>query len=127
MGLDFLTFQFLRFTKNQYGGFQNTLTLARQEIHCDKSIFRKLYPELDFSADKYIDRMLTQIFGSNDVKSIDYSGYEFADIVYDLNSKIPEKFYEKFDTVLDLGTLEHVYDISVGFENAIKMTRVGVR
>src|SRR6267378_2811666 len=46
-------------------------------------------------------------FGSSDIHSMDYSSFEGADFIHDLNSPVPEAFFSKYDLVFDAGTIEH--------------------
>lgn len=71
-------------------------------------------PNLSFDAQYrklgFIDDLtLFQSLGFKDVKSLDYSDFEGADIVWDLNHPIPEKYWGQFDVIYDGGTAEHVF------------------
>lgn len=55
------------------------------------------------------DAEFFSINGFVDVKSMDVDGYENADYIYDMNDDgLPDHLREKFDFVLDGGTMEHV-------------------
>lgn len=56
------------------------------------------------------DQTLFQALGFEDVKSLDYSDFEGADIVWDLNTPIPDKYWDTFDVIYDGGTAEHVFN-----------------
>ena len=56
---------------------------------------------------------------------MDFSNYEGATILHDLNVKLKDGEMSKYDTVLDLGTLEHVYNISNALFNLSKLCKVG--
>ena len=47
--------------------------------------------------------------------------------MFDLNYPIPDNLKERFDTVFDGGTLEHIYNFPVAIENAKAMARIGGR
>ena len=49
--------------------------------------------------------------GARSVDLIDASDYEGATIVHDLNKPLPAGWSTKFDTVIDFGTIEHVFDV----------------
>jgi hypothetical protein len=56
---------------------------------------------------------------------MDISDYEQATIVHDLNFPTPANLHEKFDVVIDGGTLEHVFHVPVAMENCMKITKTG--
>jgi len=117
MGLDFHGFQFLRYVHENFGDFGSTLTLGRQEVHLsptDKRILKSF--DLEY---KWLEEILLGYLGSSQVDSLDYSDYECASIIHDLNSPIDNQ--KKFHTVVDLGTLEHVFDIKTSISNIIKL------
>ncbi len=49
--------------------------------------------------------------GFDEVKALDYSDYEGAEILVDLNKPIDTRQIGKFDIVYNGGTLEHVYNV----------------
>lgn len=69
---------------------------------------------------------LFKMFGFREVYALDYSKYEGANIVYDLNTeKLPEELNEKFDFVINGGTLEHVFNQADALRNMSKMVKRG--
>lgn len=67
------------------------------------------------------------MLGAERVFASDVSDYENPDYLIDLNYDVDEKYYEKFDMVLDSGTLEHIFDISTALSNIVKMVKKGGR
>ncbi len=63
--------------------------------------------------------------GATEVHSMDYSGYEGAEIVQDLNEPLPHHLAEGYDTIIDSGTLEHVFNIPEALMTIMKLARVG--
>jgi len=120
LGLDFHGLQLLLKAKENYGEFGETLTLARQEIHLNSKVLCSVIPGSRES--KYLEPLLEEFFGSTNVDSIDCSNYESANIVQDLNLPINDSNFKKYDTVIDLGTLEHVFNVSTGLINVINLT-----
>lgn len=50
--------------------------------------------------------------GAGSVSSLDFSDYEGADILFDLNSdRIPQELVGQFDLIVDHGTIEHVFHV----------------
>ncbi len=44
---------------------------------------------------------------------------------WDLNKPIPQKYHESFNTVFDIGTIEHIFDTKQCLENYLKLVSVG--
>lgn len=51
------------------------------------------------------------------VAALDSSEYEGAEYVWDLNKPIPDEWKGKFKTIIDAGTLEHIFDIKQSLIN----------
>ena len=88
----------------------------------------KTSKEEDFKEIKYIDDVfLFKALGFNDIESIDNSGYESADIILDLNKPVPKELHGKYDTIIDGGTLEHIFHLPNVLKNIHDMLKVGGR
>ena len=64
-------------------------------------------------------------FAPKDVTSIDFDGQDTAlrlDLNFPLNNPLPKA---PFDVVMNIGTLEHVFNIAQGFRTVHDVTRVG--
>jgi hypothetical protein len=48
-----------------------------------------------------------------------------ADLKYDLNNPVPLPEHEQYGSVMDIGTLEHIFDTRTCLENCLRMVRVG--
>jgi len=68
---------------------------------------------------------LFQALGAKDLQSLDIDSQEVPTLVHDLNQPVPETFCNRFDLVLDAGTLEHIFNISQALFNCMRMVRVG--
>ncbi len=66
-----------------------------------------------------------QALGATSVDSLDYSAYEGASHIYDLNEPLPEELFGSYDTVLDFGTLEHVFNVPQALANSLKLVKQG--
>ena len=121
MGFDLHTFNAIRYVlaQQQLG---NVLTIGRQGL--DISLIQKLRisPQLAGTEDKYCEPLLLSL-GATCVESIDYSDYEGATIIADLNE--PAKLNRRFDLVIDAGSLEHVFNVARAFQNIIEFLEVG--
>lgn len=73
------------------------------------------------------DRSFFRLLGFSEVKSLDVSDYEGADILADLNEPLAAQWHERFDVVIDIGTLHHVFDVPEALHNVHRALRVGGR
>jgi SAM-dependent methyltransferase len=64
-------------------------------------------------------------FGAVTVDAIDYSDYEGANIIHDMNLPIPDSLKNKYDCVWDGGTLEHVFNYPIAIKNCMEMVKTG--
>ena len=71
-------------------------------------------------------KQLLRAKGVTDVTAIDLFD-ERADRQYDLNSPVPAAEQERYKTVCDIGTLEHVFDTRQCMENCMRMVAPGGR
>jgi len=77
------------------------------------------------------ERLLMDL-GCTEVDSLDFSSFEGAKIIWNLNSLLNttqtyEAFQGKYDLILDYGTAEHVFTPSASLANAIYLLRDGGR
>lgn len=69
---------------------------------------------------------LFKMFGFSEVCAVDYSDYEGANIIFDLNSdRMPDDLKNRFDFIVDGGTLEHVFNQAVALKNMSDMVKRG--
>jgi hypothetical protein len=66
--------------------------------------------------------------GFSEINSLDYSDYDGSNILFDLNNSVlPDDLHERFDFVLDGGTLEHIFNTPHALSHIISMCKVGGR
>ena len=122
MGLTFHEYKFLEEVSKKKN-FGNVLTLGKQEIILTNEDRKRLnLVEKDYVNDEYIDKLLVDKFKANSVKSIDNSSFEGADIIHDMNKPI-ENLNEKFDTIIDFGTSEHIFNVVENLSNISKFCK----
>jgi hypothetical protein len=64
--------------------------------------------------------------GILDVTSVDIPSCEHQpDLIHDLNIPIPQNFSNRFNLVIDPGTIEHVFDIKTGLTNIVRALKIG--
>lgn len=83
----------------------------------------------DFAAKGYLDtQSVFKRLGFSEVIALDYSDFEGADIIHDLNAPdIPSEFKEQFDVVIDHGTLEHVFHLPNALHAVFQFLKIGGR
>lgn len=73
------------------------------------------------------DQVLFALMGLREVYSLDISAYQRAEIVQDLNTPLDPALVGRFGTVLDSGTMEHVFDVRCCLRNIVQLLRPGGR
>jgi hypothetical protein len=90
-----------------------------------KNVTQKKYFEVRIPR-QFIEKDLHDIlknYGVKDIKVIDLFD-ETADIAHDMNLPIPDHLHNGFNTIIDIGSIEHVYDTRQCFENLFNMLRL---
>lgn len=132
MGLDTPAVKFLCAAKSMGVDFSNTATIGRQSFFPDPLSLRRVFSVLRVSQDAEAflrenpyGEAFFSLLGARFVDSIDYSNYEEATILHDMNAPISGDLRGRFSLVHDGGTLEHVFDAVQGLQNCLEMVRVG--
>lgn len=135
MGLISSRIKFLLDAKKKGASFNSTITLGRQKISIDKKNLLKLKNE--YSLDKLIPNtvntknrdfnngLLENILGMKNLSVMDYSDYQGANILHDLNYPIQSDLMEKYDAVIDGGTIEHIFNFPIAIKNCMQMVKIG--
>ena len=127
MGIDVHGLNFLRHSRKQ-GTFGDTVTIGRQALHVIAPRVKKLIAvAASYKQQAYIDALLTEYFGSTKVDSIDNSDYEKATVIHDMNLPLPGALRGRYDTVIDGGCLEHIYDAPQALENCSLLCKPGAQ
>jgi hypothetical protein len=66
-----------------------------------------------------------EYLGAREIDSLDFSAYEQATIVHDINEPVPSELKARFSCVFDGGTIEHVFNFPQAIRNAMEMVSVG--
>lgn len=74
---------------------------------------------------EYLDRFCREFLGVEQLDTVDYSDYEGATIVHDMNTPLPERHHAQFDAVLEAGSLEHIFNFPVAMANVMKLVKPG--
>ena len=124
MGIDAHGLNCMKYAK-KFGDFGETVTLGRQNILISSSKMKTIFGRgIDWKSEKFCERLLSTYFGAKVTDSIDNSSYEGASHIHDMNQPMPGDFKE-YDTVMDLGTIEHVFNISQALNNMIRLCKKG--
>ena len=73
-----------------------------------------------------VDQAVFRLLGLESF-ALDVSDYEGAEYIADLNQAIPHSLEEQFGTIIDGGTVEHVFDVKQAMQNIARMLAVGGR
>jgi hypothetical protein len=113
--------------------FENILTLAHLQLFLHPAELKCLRreaagvanPLADYQFGEFADRFFEQFLGAKTVCTLDYSAYEGASIVHDMNDPVPENLHGRFDAVIEAGSLEHIFNFPVAIRNLMLLARVG--
>jgi len=139
VGLSLEMTRFLLAAHKQGVRFDETLTLGRQHMPTGPKRLEKLLKEagcwpppqeeaafrVELAAAAWRFEVFGRRLGVKRLVACDASDFEGAGIVHDLNQPVPAELEQKFDVVIDGGTLEHVFNFPVAVANCMKMIRVG--
>jgi len=112
------------FTQDQYRKMCLNL-----KIELDRSVKLQISNRPWFGKKGFISaESLFSSLGFKEVTSLDYSQFEGASISFDLNAPHPpSELLERYDFIMDHGTLEHVFHLPNALNNIFAMLRVGGR
>jgi SAM-dependent methyltransferase len=119
MGIDVHTLKFLMFAmKKKHLG--RVATIGRAGLHVPKKKLKEIMnwsSQVDYGG--YCENFLKTEFGAISVESFDKSDYEDATHIVDLNKPIEEPGF--FDTIIDGGCLEHIFNVPQALANISKL------
>lgn len=122
MGLDHVALSFLKFAslKRPIG---KVLTIGRQSTHVSSLLIRDILgiPSIEaqrLAESEYCEEILICGLNACSVTSIDISDYESPTYIHDFNRMLPKSLASlSFDTVIDIGSLEHIFDVPQALKN----------
>jgi len=114
--------------------FGRMLMLGRQNILLRPSETQALFRQYEQKPDErllapegYVKPPFAEPFfeslGATSCEAMDFSPYEGAALVHDLNEPLPAEHVEKYDLVFDGGTLEHVFNFPQALHNAMQLIK----
>ncbi|MEL7114711.1 MAG: methyltransferase [Pseudomonadota bacterium] len=139
MGVDYVIFERLceLSTRWQLPDGGRSVGLGRHSFRI-QSPFAKLYERalathklpgkrfIYLQEDGYYETLMRKL-GFGEIESMDFSDYEGASILQDLNKPIPDHLEQQFDFIFDGGTIEHVFNVPQALENVFRMLKPGGR
>ncbi len=132
MGLDTASVKFVCAAKSFGVDFTDTLMIGRQSLLTTPASLQRVFSILgiDLDADEFLrendyGEAFFSLMGAKKVNSLDYSSYEDATIIHDMNSPISDDLRGRYSVVYDGGTLEHVFNMPQALKNCMEMVRVG--
>lgn len=100
------------------------LTLGQQRVHLTPAECRRLLQRMRRHGMSPMGNGVNELLvalGADEVVAMDFSDYEGARLIHDLNQPVPPKWHEQYDVVFDGGTLEHVFDFPAAIKNCMQM------
>jgi SAM-dependent methyltransferase len=73
------------------------------------------------------DSSLFRVLGARNVRALDHSAYEEADVIHDLKHPLPTRLESIADFIVDGSTLDNVFTPSVVLQNYARLLRPGGR
>ena len=130
MGITRNCTRFLAYAKSKDVSFERTVMLGRQVLYVTpqeiKSQFEyfKLTSTLAEAESNFAESLFHSL-GARVIDSIDYSDFEGATVITDMNEAIPPQLKEQYSVVFDGGTLEHVFNFPQAIKNCMDMLKIG--
>ena len=126
MGLDIYGARFLLGGKSKGSVLGRTLTLGRQGIYMNENSYASFLKMLgvDNTVADYADDFFRGL-GAAPLLHMDASDYEGAAIIHNMNEFVDSQYHSAFDTVIDGGTLEHVFNFPTAIRNCMEMVKPG--
>jgi hypothetical protein len=133
MGINSNTVRFLLFAKSKGVDYRKSVTLGRQHFFASREDVVKHAGIAGFSKENVQSHDFSEQFsepffkflGSEVIDSLDFSDYEGAKIVFDMNNPLPQHLHNQYSVVFDGGTLEHVFNFPQSIKNCMQMVETG--
>ena len=130
IGIDYLKFIFDRVHDLKPGA--TIVTIGRLNSFLRTGASKALFSERGISLEQFpiwgvdfIDDVLGNAFPGTKIQSMDYSDYEGANLIHDLNEPLPKNLQATADVIIDGGTIEHVFDVPQVLRNYCDLLKVG--
>lgn len=137
MGVDYVLFDKLVELSTRWRPEGRSLMLGRHAFKL-QGAFSKRYEQtlrkhglegrrFDYlQEDGYCETLMKKL-GFGDMEAMDFSGFEGAAVLHDLNKPPPKDLEDQFDFIFDGGTIEHVFNVPQALETVFLMLKPGGR
>jgi SAM-dependent methyltransferase len=125
--------RFLFYAKKSGCDFTNTLMLGRLRLVATHDYIKHCIAQYGNNAKKFEEVVfkddysepLFEILGAEKVDSMDYSNYENATVIHDMNLPFPAELKDKFSAIVDGGTLEHIFNFPAAIKSCMTALKTG--
>lgn len=124
MGVERHATEFLQWCLADGVDFTTPLTLGRQDFNVIAPDLARLGLPSSLADAVHAEPLLTEL-GATSTASLDASDFEGATIVHDLSAPLPSPMHATFSVVLDIGTLEHVFEFPAALRHALSAVTIG--
>ena len=133
MGLNVNATKLLLRLRSEGFEYGKVITLGRQRLNLSKSDLHTNLRTFGYKDDAralkqknngYCEPFL-ELLGATRVDSMDVSDYEKATLLHDLNQPIGDNHKGTYHTVIDSGTLEHVFNFPTAIRNCMELLEPG--
>jgi SAM-dependent methyltransferase len=126
MGFNKIMTRYLFTRKEHFHYSGKVLTLGKQDIGVTHQDIREIAGSWHASGESTLtDDEYLKWLGFSSVDSLEYSTMDGATIAHDLNKPLPKELYNKFDWIIDGGTLEHCFDVREFMSTMIRLLKPG--
>ena len=136
MGFERATIEFLLRAGSSGISMAHVLTIGRQGMHVQARQLREQLARHGKTLDQgAVERLLTEergfcepflrLIGAGKIDSMDFSPYEGATVLQDMNQPLPEERHRRYSLVIDGGSIEHVFHYPQALKNCMNATAVG--
>ena len=137
MGVDYVLFDQLCQLSGRFRPEGRTLMLGRHAFK-PNGRFSRLYErswrragkegsfQQTVQEDGFCETLMEKL-GFGQMEAMDFSDYEGAGILHDLNRPVAAELEGQFDFIFDGGTLEHVFNVPVALQSVFRMLKPGGR
>jgi hypothetical protein len=116
MGIDVYALQLLRWASSKSHGLGVTATIGRQSMNVPANELKhQVTLPADYQYSQYCEELLISALGATRVDSFDNSDFEGCTYIADMNKLLSPPC--QYDTIIDSGTLEHIYNMPQALQN----------
>lgn len=131
MALERFAAESLCLLKTKEPGLDSLLMLGRQNLSlrlAEAKRIERLFgisvlDLLEGDPDSIYSEVFLERIGFTQIESMDYSDYEGATLIHDLNEPVPRELAGEYNVIFDGGTLEHLFDYPTAIRSVMEMVK----